>query len=204
MIAYIKGLLTESTISSVIIDVSGIGYKIYIPVNLHSKLPPLQQNVLLYTSFIIRENSQTLYGFLSGQERDLFEALQNVTGIGPKVALCIIGHITAINLHAAISQHDIMTLSKIPGIGKKTAERLIIEMRDKLNSLFPQHDFAEYAIKVPADAKTLKINDAMSALISLGYNQGIAQKAIKKTLKDMPEENLDLSTLITAALQNIN
>jgi Holliday junction DNA helicase RuvA len=203
MIAYIKGVLTEATITNVILDVQGIGYKIYIPVNLHSKLPLLQEGVLLYTSFIIRENSQTLYGFLSAHERELFDALQNVTGIGPKLALCIIGHITAINLQRAISNHDIATLSKIPGIGKKTAERLIIEMRDKLNALFPNQEFADYATQLPADAQTLKINDAMSALISLGYNQGMAQKAIKKTLKDMDEERLDLSTLITAALQNI-
>ncbi len=204
MYAYIKGVLVEATISNVILEVSGVGYKIYTPVSLFSKLPQVEEKILLHTSFVIRENSQTLYGFLSSQERDLFEALQGVTGIGPKVALCIIGHITAKALGVAITTHDIQSLSKIPGIGKKTAERLIIDMRDKVNTLLPSHDFSEYAVQVPLDSKTQKINDAMSALINLGYNQLTAQKAIKKTLKDLPEESLDLGLLITTALQNIS
>lgn len=204
MFSYIKGILKEASQVNAILEVNGIGYKIFIPVNLFSKLPQIEENVLLYTSFVIRENSQTLYGFLSAQERDLFETLQGVTGIGPKVALCIIGHISAKNLHLAISQADIVTISKIPGIGKKTAERLIIEMRDKLTALFPNSDFADLAVQLPTDPKNQAINDAMSALINLGYNQMTAQKAIKKTLKESKEEILDLGTLISSALQNIS
>src|SRR5688500_550395 len=124
MYAYIKVILIEATISNVILEAYGIGYKIYTPVNLFSQLPQIVEIILLHTSFIIRKNSQTLYRFLSSQERDLFEALQGVTGIGPKVALCIIGHITTKSLALAISQADIPAISKIPGIGKKTAERL--------------------------------------------------------------------------------
>lgn len=204
MYAYIKGILIEATISNVILEAYGIGYKIHTPVNLLSQLPQIEEKIFLHTSFVIRENSQTLYGFLSSQERDLFETLQGVTGIGPKVALCIIGHITTKCLALAISQGDIVAISKIPGIGKKTAERLIIEMRDKVNTLFPSHDFSEYAVQVPLDPKNQAINDAMSALINLGYNQLTAQKAIKKTLKDLGDGNLDLGVLITTALQNIN
>lgn len=202
MFAYIKGLLIEGSVLNVIIETAGIGYKLNTPVSLFSKLPPLNEQVLLHTSFVVRENSQTLYGFLSSEERDLFEALQGVTGIGPKVALGIVGNITMKALHLAVSQHDIVAISKIPGIGKKTAERLIIEMRDKLASFFPDKEFADLMIQVPTDSKSQQVNDAMSALINLGYNQLTAQKAIKKTLKE--GEPADLGSLITAALQNIS
>jgi len=204
MYAYIKGILIEATISNVILEANGIGYKIHTPVNLLSQLPQIEENILLHTSFVIRENSQTLYGFLSSQGRDLFESLQGVTGIGPKVALCIIGHISSKNLSLAITQGDIVAISKVPGIGKKTAERLIIEMRDKVNTLFPSQDFSEYATQVKLDPKNQAINDAMSALINLGYNQLTAQKAMKKTLRDLDDVNVDLGLLITTALQNIN
>lgn len=203
MYAYIKGVLTESTTLYAILEAFGVGYKVYIPIHLYSKLPSLKDEVLLYTSFVIRENSQTLYGFLTFNERDLFEALQGVSGIGPKLALCIIGHLDSKSLHAAISHQDIVTISKVPGIGKKTAERLIIELRDKLDLLFPENNFQEYAVNISIDPKKAKIRDAMSALINLGYSQMVAEKAIKKTLKAQDEEDFDLGSLITAALQLI-
>lgn len=205
MYAYIKGLLIEGSPLNVIIETAGIGYRINTPISLFPKLPALNEQILLHTSFVVRELSQTLYGFITPEERDLFEALQGVTGIGPKVALCIIGHTTIKGLYASISQHDILAISKIPGIGKKTAERLIIEMRDKLTSFFPKDassEFTEFGIAMPIDPKTAQINDAMSALINLGYNQITAQKAIKKTLKEC--EPADLGALISAALQNIS
>lgn len=202
MYAYIKGLLVEATTSDIIVEANGIGYRLFTPVHLFANLPAPFNQVHIYTSFVIRENSQTLYGFLSAHERDLFEALQGVTGIGPKLSLCIVGHITGKNLKAAIGQHDIAAISKIPGIGKKTAERLIIEMKDKLETLFPGSEFAEYRISFN-EPQTAEINDALSALINLGYNQMTAQKAIKKTLKEFPDANLELGTLIAKALQNI-
>lgn len=201
MIAYIRGLLVQSTPLYVVIETGGMGYKIFTPASLYSKLPQLQEMVILHTSFVIRELSQTLYGFLSLQERDLFEALMGVTGIGPKSALSIIGHLPAQDLHHAISNHDIARISKVPGIGKKTAERLIIEMRDKISSIV-SIDPSEYALHTTSDPQAQKISDAMSALIHLGYNQITAQKAIKKTLKEIPE-SVDLSELITYALKNL-
>lgn len=200
MFAYIKGILVQATPTKVIVDVAGIGYQIFIPTSTFSKLPQIQQSVQLNTSFVIRENSQALYGFITFQERDVFEALLNVSGIGPKTALSVIGHLSLEDLHRAISHNEIITISKVPGIGKKTAEKLIIEMRDKLSTLFPS-DFSNYAFN-PTDPHTQAITDAMHALINLGYNQQTAEKAIKKTLKDLPEE-LDLSRLITGALKNV-
>lgn len=201
MIAYIKGLLVQSTPQFVIMETGGLGYKIFIPASLFSKLPQLQEETLLHTSFVIRELSQTLYGFLTVQERDLFEALMSVTGIGPKLALSIIGHLPGYELHQAITNNNINTLIKVPGIGKKMAERLIIELRDKISALVTI-DPSEFALHAQSDPHMQKISDAMGALIHLGYNQITAQKAIKKTLKEMPE-SIELSALITGALKNL-
>lgn len=201
MIAYIKGTLVQSTPLFVVIEAAGIGYKIFIPTSLLSRLPQLHEQTILHTSFIIRELSHTLYGFLVTQDRDLFEALMSVTGIGPKLALSIIGHLTGHELYLAITNHDIPTISKVPGIGKKTAERLIIEMRDKISNIVTM-DPSEFAVHSQSDLQAQKISDAMGALINLGYNQMTAQKAIKKTLKDLPDP-IDLSELITAALKNL-
>lgn len=201
MIAYIKGLLVQSSPLFVVIETGGIGYKIFIPASLFSKLPQIKEEVILHTSFIVRELSHTLYGFLTTQERDLFEALMGVTGIGPKLALSIIGHLPGHELHNAISNNHISTLSKVPGIGKKTAERLIIELRDKIATLVILGP-SDFAVQTQCDPRTQKISDALSALINLGYNQVTAQRALKKTLQDVPE-NINLSELISSALKNL-
>lgn len=201
MFAFIRGILISSMPSSAILETHGIGYQIYIPTNVFSRLPQIGTELTLHTSYIVRELSHTLYGFLSIQERDLFEVLMSVSGIGPKIALNIIGHLEIHDLHRAINNHDIMTLSKVPGIGKKTAERMIIELRDKLNALLPPTP-SELGVTFSVDPKAQTLRDAMSALINLGYNQMTAQKAIKKTLKEAPEE-IDLATLITNSLKNV-
>lgn len=200
MYAFIKGTLISANGSRAVVEASGIGYLIFIPPSVMAKLPQTGSQVLLHTSFVVRELSQALYGFLSEQERDLFEVLMGVTGIGPKLALSIIGHLTLHDLHRAISGGDIPILCKVPGIGKKMAERLIIELRDKLPELgtFAPSDLA---IQI-SDPNALKIRDAMGALINLGYNHMTAQKAIKKTLTEMSEE-IDLPTLITHSLKNV-
>ncbi|MBA3816536.1 MAG: Holliday junction branch migration protein RuvA [Parachlamydiaceae bacterium] len=198
MYAYIKGLLATASPSYVIIEAFGVGYKIFIPASTFSSLPQIQNECFLHTFFVVRELSQTLYGFYTSQERDFFEALLNVTGIGPKIALALIGHMPIYELQKAISQGDIPLLCRVPGIGKKGAERLIIEMRDKVHLM---HDPQEFAINL-VDPRSQKMSDAMSALINLGYNQLAAQNAIKKTLKDHPD-TIDLGLLITSALKHI-
>jgi len=148
-----KGKLAHSSPASIIIDAGGIGYKIFIPANIFNALPQIGSEVMLQTSFVIRELSQTLYGFLSAHERDVFEALMGVTGIGPKTALAVIGHLSVHDLQRSIAGHDIATISKVPGIGKKTAERLIIEMRDKLPAMFA-HDPADFAVQTQLDPRS--------------------------------------------------
>lgn len=203
MFAFIKGVLVNSHANFVVIETHGVGYRIFIPCHTISHLPALGEIVLLHTSFIVRELSQSLYGFCSPQERDLFEALLEVSGIGPKLALSFIGHMKLEELQHAIIQEDIRTLCKIPGIGKKTAERLLIELKDKISHLIPS-DFTSLFIPIPVDPRAQIIRDAMSALINLGYTQSIAQKAIKKTMQEIEEnESYELSFLITNALKNV-
>ncbi|HEV8051793.1 MAG TPA: Holliday junction branch migration protein RuvA [Parachlamydiaceae bacterium] len=199
MFAYLKGILTLSTPISVVMEVNGIGYKLFIPASACSQLPQIGSALTLHTAFVVRELSQTLYGFFSMQERDFFEALLGVTGIGPKIALALIGHMSLNELQRAISNSDTVTLCRIPGIGKKGAERLIIEMRDKVDASSLHDGLSAHYV---ADPHTQTVNDAVSALINLGYNQNIAQKAIKKSLKDIPEA-IDVGALISLALKNI-
>lgn len=199
MYAYIKGNLTYVSPTYVVVETHGIGYKIFIPVNAFGHLPQLNSSCLFYISFVVREASQTLYGFHTAQERDFFEALLNVTGIGPKIAMSLIGHMSTHDLQKAISQGDILTLCRVPGIGKKGAERLIIEMRDKVHV---SHDPQEFSVHAYGDLRGQKVSDAMSALINLGYNQQVAQNALKKCLKENSEP-MDLAVLITDALKHI-
>jgi Holliday junction DNA helicase RuvA len=201
MYAYIKGKLSYTSPTYVIVEANGIGYQVHVPASLYGHLPSLDANILLYTSFIVREQSQALYGFLSANERDLFEQLLNISGIGPKTSLSLIGHLPAQALCQAIAANDSASICKVPGIGKKTAERLIIEMRDKISELSGIHP-SDFAIQLKGDPREQAIRDAMSALINLGYNQVTAQKAIKKTLGEMPD-TIDLAQLITTSLQHI-
>jgi Holliday junction DNA helicase RuvA len=201
MYAFIKGKLIHAAPASVIVETAGIGYKIIISTSVFAKLPQIEQELMLHTSFVIRENSQALYGFLSLHERDLFEVLLGISGIGPKTALNLTGHLPIHDFHRAVSNNEIALICKVPGVGKKTAERLIIEMRDKLSNMFPI-DPSDLSITITNQAFGTTVKDAMSALINLGYNQAIAQKALKKTLSDLPE-GIDLGTMITTALKNI-
>jgi holliday junction DNA helicase RuvA len=201
MFAFIKGILINITPASVIIEAGGIGYHILIPANLYTILPALNHELKLHTSFIVRELSQTLYGFINSHDRESFECLLGVTGVGPKLALSLVGHLPLHELYRGINEKNISMLSKVPGVGKKTAERLVIEMRDKLTHLI-KIDSSNLSIESFSDPCTEKINDAMSALINLGYNQMTAQKAIKKSMTDLPE-GIHLAELITYALKNV-
>lgn len=200
MFAYLKGILVTAHPTYAIVDVQGIGYLLFIPCRVLSELPALGKPVQFYTTFVVREFSHALYGFLNSQERDIFEALINVTGVGPKLALSLIGHLTFNELQIAVAHKDLPTLCRVPGVGKKTAERLIVELKDKLPTLLPL-DAAHLTIPMN-DPKTQQIQDAILALINLGYNQNTAQKAIKQSLKELPEES-DLAALITLALKNV-
>lgn len=189
MYEFITGTLRAKDPARAVVETGGIGYRLSIPLRTYSQLPPLGSPVHLFLSHIVREDSESLYAFLHLEERTLFETLLTISGIGPKTALGIIGHIEIAAFQRAIAAANHTLLSKIPGIGKKTAERLVIEMRDK------------FKLKsTPLSAGGL-LGDALSALCNLGYKADHAQKALESALAATPDA--DLGTLITAALQKI-
>lgn len=203
MIAFVKGTLFAAATHQVVIDLNGLGYEIAIPVHLFSRLPAIGREVLLHTAFIVREQSHALYGFLTPQERDLFNLLLGVTGVGPKLALAMVGHLSPNELQAAVQKKDLTTICRVPGIGKKTAERLIIEIKDKLSPLlFLEPTAMSASAHIGISVHTTTARDALNALINLGYTQLNAQKAIQKTLSEVQEE-LDLPSLISASLQRM-
>lgn len=189
MFEFITGTLRAKDPARAIVEAAGIGYRLSIPLRTYSQLPPLGSPVHLFLSHIVREDSESLYAFFHLEERELFETLLNISGIGPKTALAIIGHIELSAFQRAIAAADHRLLSKIPGIGKKTAERLVIEMRDK------------FKLKATPLAAGGLLGDALSALCNLGYKADHAQKALEEALSAAPDA--DLSTLITSALQKI-
>lgn len=201
MFAYLKGNLASFTATQAIIDVQGVGYAILIPFRVMEELPPLGEPVQFHTSFVVREFSHALYGFLSASERDVFELLINITGVGPKLALSLIGHLTLPGLHDAVARQNLPALCRVPGVGKKTAERLLVELKGKLSNLIAC-EAADYVAAQVDDPQSRSVQDAILALVNLGYTQSTAQKAVKQSLKDLPE-SIDAGSLITHALQNI-
>jgi Holliday junction DNA helicase RuvA len=194
MFRYLTGKVMHHSYESVTIDILGIGFYVFIPPSFQERLSPLGETQTLHVAFVVREFSQSLYGFFHEQERDLFEQLLAVSGVGPKLALNIVGHLPAHDLAEALIRKDIQKLCQVPGIGKKTAERLFVELK---------------GISIPvATQKTSHaappwLTDATLALVNLGYSQLQAQKAITKTLEDMPDAPHDLSFLITASLRHL-
>lgn len=201
MFEYLKGKLVESDPHYAVVDVGGVGYNLRIPLSTFSKIPPCGKTILFFVSFIVRENSQTLFGFLSREERTFFEKITAISGIGPKTSLAIIGHMDTRDLQTAIANANVNSLSKIPGIGKKTAERLIIEMRDRIAKLaLPARMTATQSELTTEDDDLM--NDALGALLNLGYNAMQAQKAIHQAMSHY-EEKPKLSELIGTALKGI-
>lgn len=197
MYAFLRGKIHQVETGFVVLDVGGVGYKVQIPLNAAYTLRASGSETLLYTSFVVREFGHALYGFIEMEERDLFETLIEISGVGPKIALSLIGHLPLPKLQEVVIMEDAQALSKVPGIGKKTAERLLIELRNKLEGFTSRTPAASGKV----DPKNQKAQDALKALINLGYNQATAQKAIKKSLQDSDE--LDLGRLVTTALKHV-
>jgi len=198
MFDFLRGILANTSPSHAVVDVGGVGYRLTIPTSNFGKLPDLGEEVTLYTSLIIRENAQTLFGFLTQSERELFEVLITVSGVGPKSGCALIGHLSLPELQDAISNANIPLICKAPGIGKKTAERMIVELRDKLSGI--AHRIPALHAEGPTPASNI-LRDSVSALVNLGYNQMSAASAVQKASNDLGED-AELSDLITAALKN--
>lgn len=198
MFDFIRGLLKDKEPLKTVVETGGIGYRIATPLSAFSKLPALDAPLTLFLSQVIREDSHTLYGFLLKEERDLFEILITLSGVGPKTALNLIGHMELSAFHHAISSADTRLLSKIPGIGKKTAERLVMEMRDKLKFVNKK----DRTLSGPQEKSQGLISDAIHVLLNLGYGAPDAQKAVQAALADK-QDPPDLSSLISLALKKI-
>ena len=184
MITSISGVLVSATPLRAIIETGGFGYEVNIPVTTAEKLPSPGQSVKLHTLAVYREDSQTLYGFSTEEERDFFRMLvEKVTGVGPKMALSVLSKLSLQTLKGAIAAGDVALLAKCPGIGKKTAERLVMELRDKLNpaDLGTVSNSPSGSSSTSASAPVEnKIRDAVMALVALGYKAADADKSVRQ------------------------
>jgi Holliday junction DNA helicase RuvA len=178
MITSIRGTLTESALVRAVVEVDGFGYEVHVPVTTAERLPSVGSTVKLHTLVIYREDSQTLYGFAAAEDRDFFRLMiENVTGIGPKMALSIMSRLSLPLLQGAIRSGDIAALAKCPGIGKKTAERLVIELKGRLGSSGGQVPAASQGGPV---ANQSPHSDAVAALVALGYKLADADEAVRR------------------------
>lgn len=181
MITRITGTLVSATPLHAVIETGGLAYEVNIPVTTAERLPPPGQQARLHTLVVYREDSQTMYGFASEEERDFFRLLvEKVSGIGPKTALSIFSKLSLATLQGAIAGGDVALLAKCPGIGKKTAERLVIELRDKLGAFAPSASVAPAAGESAAAPADNKVRDAVLALVALGYKAADADKAVRQ------------------------
>ena len=201
MIARITGVLLESSLTEVVIDVHGVAYALIVPLSTVDKLPALQQQVSLHTHLHVREDALQLFGFFSREELNLFRILLNaVPGIGPKLALNVLSSLSIRDFCAAIASNDLKTLGKINGVGKKTAERMVVELRDKVGR------FSSAGSTIPAESSLSKeAGDAVAALETLGYKRDAAIKVVQKLRSDAPDgASPSASELIRKALSLLN
>ncbi len=177
MITFLHGKLVEAIPTLVVVEVQGVGYEALIPLSSFDKLPLPGQEVRLLTQLIVREDAHTLYGFMTAAERDLFRLLINsVSGIGPKTALNILSGMNVTTFRGAVAGSDVKSLSQISGVGKKTAERIVVELRDKIGAAAAMEAASAKHGLTPDDQKT---TDAMLALVALGFKQNEASDAVR-------------------------
>ena len=198
MIGRLQGTILEKQPPTILLDVQGVGYELEASMSTFYNLPECGENIILHTHLVVREDAQLLYGFFSLIERMMFRNLIKISGVGPKLALTILSGMSAEDFTRCILEEDSKTLTKLPGVGKKTAERLVIELKDRLQK--------DDSIKLPGATDTGRaplerqenpVNDAVSALISLGYK---AQQA-SQMVRDLDVEDKSTEDIIRAALQ---
>lgn len=187
MIAFIEGDLIECQLNLAIIQVGGMGYEVHIPLTTSEKLPALGQEIKLFTQAVYREDAQTLYGFADRESRDFFRMIvDKVSGIGPKIALNLLGSLSLPTLKTSIASGDVAMLSKAQGLGKKTAERIVVELKDKVLPKGANVESPPLSTTGVVSGETDPVNelgpyqDALSALLTLGYKATDADQAIRK------------------------
>lgn len=197
MIGRIIGILLVKQAPEILVDVGGIGYELQVPMSTIYQLPELGQNVSLHTHFVVREDAQLLYGFASLSERRLFRTLIKVNGVGPKLALTILSGIDGDEFVRCVRDGDTATLVRLPGVGKKTAERLLVEMRDRLKDWHV--DVSSATLGGATISSNSSAAEAESALVALGYKPAEASKAIAAVRGDADSSE----QLIRLALKNM-
>lgn len=198
MIAFLKGQVVEALPTQVVVEVNGMGYEVLIPLSSFEKLPAAGQEVKLLTQLVVREDAHILYGFMTGAEREMFRLLVNsVSGIGPKTALNILSGMNVTAFRGAVSGGDVKALSQISGVGKKTAERIIMELREKIGAAGALEAASARHGLTPGDQLT---NDATLALMALGYKQPEAHEAVRAA-QTMLGPSATLEQIVRACLK---
>jgi len=193
MIASLTGRLKRKATDYLIVDVVGVGYQVSVPLSSYAGLPEDGEEISLHIHTHLREDSLSLFGFLTEAEKNMFLLLMGVSGIGPKLALAVLSSLSVRDLSHAIQASDDSKLCSIPGIGKKTAARMVLELKDKVKHLAPSVSLQEATVVMAGDGE-----DAVSALVNLGYKKPLAEEAVRKIRSD--RAGLPLETLIREAL----
>lgn len=195
MIAYLRGVLAEKEITRVVVECHGVGYEAAIPLSTFDRLPAEGAEVKLYTHHEVREDAQLLFGFATKPERDMFRLVTTVSGVGPKLALAVLSGLTVGDLQLAVSQGDAKRLAAVKGIGKKTAARIVVELKDKIN---PIEALANATAETSREQGAV-LRDAMLALAALGFSEDIARTKVQQVLDGEPGL-ADVETILKRAL----
>ncbi len=201
MIARLSGKLADLNFTQCIVDVNGVGYQVFIPMSTFDKLPREGEEISLFICTQVREDAISLYGFSTVPEKQLFEILIGTTGVGPKLALSILSSMPVESFSSAIINSDLDIIKRISGIGKKTAERLIVELKDKLSKVMPSSSTGGMPV---SDEKALAMEDAIAALEQLGFKRETVRKTLEKIVNSIPSEEATSENFIRKALQTLN
>jgi holliday junction DNA helicase RuvA len=198
MIALLCGKIAYKGISSIVVDASGVGYRVFIPLTTFYELPEVGESVTLHVHTHVKEDAINLFGFYTIQERDLFQLLISVSGIGPRIAMSIISGIAVSDLLQAISRGEVAKLVSIPGVGRKMAERLILELKEKVIKKMTREQIP--AVDDQHKAYEIVKEDVLSALVNLGYKNNAAKDAVDRVMQ-LSEEELTLDALLKKTLK---
>ncbi len=208
MIARLHGVLLEHDFSGAVIDVHGVGYQVLLPLSTIDRLPADNSPVTLLISTQVREDAITLYGFSTPEEKKLFEMLIQISGVGGKLALSILGGLSPDGFCGAINSGDVKLLSSIPGIGKRTAERLVVELKGKLDDFYYLADGAASSVGAQTTGGNQRLApafvDAQAALSQLGIKPEASEKVLKILQQEMAEDEWNSSAILRLALQKLN
>lgn len=197
MIAFLHGTLAEKTPSTVVLDVQGVGYELFISLSTYDRLPVTGSKCRLLTYYHVRQDTQVLFGFAQAEEKQMFERLINVNGVGPKLALSVLSGLTVAELVAAIAESNVKRISSVHGVGKKTAERIVVELRDKVDPL----EALAGRTAGGGDPRNAMLRDVILALGQLGFPQDQARKMVQAAL-DADPAITDTEALLRKALSS--